>query len=87
MRILIIACVALLVGSSAQAQVWSLKQMMQVGYGACLNQGGNPRFCSCYVNRWVGLWSYRDMRVWSATGSATPNMRAMESVAAHQCGG
>jgi hypothetical protein len=86
MRILLLACCALMASASAQAQVWSLNQMKQVGYQDCVNRGGSPQFCSCYVNRWVGLWSPYDIRVWSATGSATPNMRAMESVAARQCG-
>ncbi|HTR83710.1 MAG TPA: hypothetical protein VMI56_04475 [Reyranella sp.] len=85
-RKLIVLTGVLLASSSAQAQ-YTLEQMMQVGYQACVSQGGAPRFCDCYVRRWVGLWTPEDSQVWRATGQATPHMRAMEAVARQQCGG
>jgi hypothetical protein len=77
----------LIMSSSAQAQPWSLEQMKQVAFQGCLSQGGDQRFCSCYVNRWVGLWNQQDIYVWTQTGQATPHMQEMEGEAVRQCGG
>jgi hypothetical protein len=81
----------LLSASPAYAQLYSLQQMMQTAIAQCESQRyGQPNaqvFCTCWVNRWVGLWDANDRVVWSQTGSATPHMQQMEGVAAAQCGG
>jgi hypothetical protein len=73
------------------AQVYDLEQPMQTGMEQCIrehNEQPNPRaFCTCWVNRWIALWDANDRAVWTQTGSATPHMQQMESVAAAQCGG
>jgi hypothetical protein len=65
--------------------------MIQAGIVQCINSHpGQPdveAYCTCVVNRWVGLWSEDDRITWSRTGMATEHMQEMEAVAARQCGG
>jgi len=89
MRKLIISTIAiasLQLSSGAQAQLQDIRQIINGAVSLCISQGfGGPNFCSCYVNRWVGLWDSNDIFVWTQTGSATLHMRQMEPVAAAQC--
>ena len=77
-----------LLTSSASAQ-YTLQQMMDMAVQQCVSERGPKAtsFCTCWVQRWVGLWDVNDRNVWTQTGQATPHMRQMEPVAAQQCGG
>jgi len=86
MHKLITIAVALLVTTSAQAQI-SLGGMIDAGIQACTAEGRPYDLCHCYVNRWVGLWSAEDRVTWSQTGRSTPHMFQMQFLAMQQCGG
>jgi len=89
MRLILSMCCVLATSCAADAQLISLEHMMQVATAQCvserLGEPHAPRYCSCWVSRWVGLWDANDRIVWSQTGSATPHMRQMEQVAAELC--
>lgn len=91
MRALMGVCVAALLSSAAQAQVISLDQMIAFTTQQCIAQSPGqpdaPRFCTCWVRHWVGLWDANDRVVWSQTGQATPHMQEMERQAASDCRG
>ena len=92
MRPFIGVCVAVLLTSAAQAQpLYTLQDMINTATRQCIadrrGQPDAPRFCSCWVNHWVGLWDANDRVTWSQTGQATPHMRAMEQQSADDCHG
>jgi hypothetical protein len=91
MRPILALCLTCLFGSVAHAQLMTLQQMMQGAIAQCIagrpGQADAPRFCTCWVHRWVGLWDARDRVVWTRTAIPTRHMVEMESVAAAQCGG
>jgi hypothetical protein len=74
--------------SSANAQPFTLEQMMQAGVQQCVATHGfqAEAACRCEVSRWVGMWNANDSNVWRKTGQATPHMRQAEAIAARQCG-
>lgn len=83
---------AVLLSSAAETQpLYTLQDMMNMAISQCISarpaQPDAQRFCTCWVNRWVGLWSANDRITWTQTGAATPHMADMERVAASQCGG
>ena len=86
-RVILGCAVALIVTTSAQAQILSIGDMIARGIQACQAEGRPYDLCNCYVNRWVGLWSPEDRTIWSQTGQSTPHMFQMQSLAMQQCGG
>jgi hypothetical protein len=81
------ACI-LVTMPNAHAQM-SLRQMVELAKADCVNKGGSPQFCSCYVNRWIGLLTPEDqLSIFSPTNpSPTAHSMQMEQVARGQCGG
>ncbi len=90
MRLFLGISIAILLAAAAQAQPYTLADMIRAGIAQCIQQHyGQPNaesLCACYVRRWVGLWDRNDIDVWTNTGAATPHMQAMEGVAVSQCG-
>jgi len=85
-------CVAVLLYSAAEAQpLYTLQDMINNATRQCIaqrpGQPDAPRFCSCLVTHWVGLWDDNDRDIWIRTGIATRHMVEMEQVAATDCGG
>ncbi len=92
MRPLMWVWLVILFSSAAQAQpLYSLQDMINAATHQCIvehaGQQDAPRFCTCWVNHWVGLWDDNDRVTWTRTGVATPHMQEMEKRAAHDCGG
>ncbi len=89
MRLILAASFLFLLSSAAEAQLISLQQMIDGAIARCVadrpGQPDAPRFCQCWVHRWVGLWDAYDIAVWTKAGIATPHMARMESVAAAEC--
>lgn len=71
--------------------LYTLQDMINNGIRLCMSQhvgqANAESFCTCDVNRWVGLWDDNDREVWTRTAVATPHMQQMEAVAAAQCAG
>jgi hypothetical protein len=92
MRLLVALCIAVLITPAAPAQpLYTLQDMINISIAKCINdRPGQPdasRFCTCWVNRWVGLWDENDRNTFLRTAVPTPHMVDMERVAASQCGG
>jgi hypothetical protein len=90
MRMLMGVWFVVLFSSAAQAQLYSFQDMINMAIQQCIvqrpGQPDAPRFCNCWVNRWVGLWDENDKASF-IRGVSTPHMVEMERVAAAQCGG
>lgn len=86
-ELLCVVFLVLMAGNASAQPVYTLQNMMRLGFAQCVQQRGPQAqaFCSCYVRRWVGLWDANDSYIWRRTGQATPHMREMESVAMAQC--
>jgi hypothetical protein len=87
-------CATCLLVSVAYAQCTTLGCMEDAAITQCTAgqlpgaKSTSPRFCACWVHRWVELWNDDDFATWHrGVGATTPHMHEMESVAANQCGG
>jgi hypothetical protein len=92
MRPLVGVLVGVVFSSVALAQpLYTLQDMINMSISKCISerpgQPDAPRFCTCWVNRWVGLWDEYDRVTFTRTAVPTPHMVDMERVAASECGG